>query len=113
VTGDSSVPRPDAARPRGRIRARLRIGRVDLVAALDVLIAFIVFAADNAWLLSQKQAHDGRRDDLLLLLVAAASGRRSRSTSGSAVMIRSWSSRRSTSTITSTRRCAPEPAGSC
>ena len=62
MTGDSRRPAP-----RGRIRARLRIGRVDLVAALDVLIAFIVFAADNSWLLSQKPA---RRDEFLLLLVA-------------------------------------------
>jgi signal transduction histidine kinase len=64
VTGDSSAPRPA---PRGRLRARLRIGPVDLVAALDLLIALIVFVADDSWLLSQKPV---RRDDFLLLLVA-------------------------------------------
>ncbi|MDN3354948.1 sensor histidine kinase [Actinomadura sp. DC4] len=67
MTGDFGDPRP--AR-RGRIRARLRVGPVDLVVALDVLITFIVFAADNAWLRSQKHTLNGRRDDFLLLLVA-------------------------------------------
>ncbi len=41
------------------------MGRVDLVVAADLLIAFIVFAADNSWLASQ---HNRRPGELLVLV---------------------------------------------
>jgi signal transduction histidine kinase len=64
VTGDSSATRPA---PRGRIRARLSVGGVDPVAALDVVIAFIVFVIDYA---GPAPPEAGHGDRLLLLLVA-------------------------------------------
>jgi signal transduction histidine kinase len=81
MAGDSSVPRPTAPRPapspppalpprRGRVRSRLRVGRVDLVAALDVVVALFVFAVDNAWLVSENHHHADRRAGLLLVFVA-------------------------------------------
>jgi signal transduction histidine kinase len=44
MTGERSA----AAPRRGRIRSRLRVGRVDIVMALDFLIALFFFAIDNA-----------------------------------------------------------------
>src|SRR5690348_6384702 len=74
MAGDSSVPPPAAPRPasppRGRIRSRLRVGTVDLVAALDVVVAAAVFLIDNAWLASQNHHHADRRAGLLLVFVA-------------------------------------------
>jgi signal transduction histidine kinase len=64
VTGDSSATRPA---PRGRIRARLSVGGVDPVAALDVVIAFVVFLIDYA---GPAPPEAGHGDRLLLLLVA-------------------------------------------
>jgi len=67
MAGDSSAPAPAVDRTRGRIRARLRIGGVDLVAALDVVIAFVVFLIDNDTPPTPSGGHD---DGLLVLFVA-------------------------------------------
>src|SRR5262245_53634213 len=53
---------------RGRIRRRLRVGPVDIVQALDVLIALIVFAADDSYLTTPHPAHTN--GSLLSLFVA-------------------------------------------
>jgi DNA-binding CsgD family transcriptional regulator len=65
MAGESSVPRP-----RGRVRARLRVGRLDLVVALDVLLALALFTADNAYLWSANHLHGGHHAGLALLFVA-------------------------------------------
>ena len=58
---------------RGRIRNRLRVGPVDFVQALDVLIALIVFAADNAYLTTPQPAHtNGSLVSLFVALTTAA-----------------------------------------
>ena len=65
MADDTSVRRPP-----GRVRARLRFGRVDLVAALDVLITLIAFLIDNAYLTSENRHHGDHRVGALVLLVA-------------------------------------------
>jgi signal transduction histidine kinase len=65
MADDTSVRRPP-----GRVRARLRVGRVDLVAALDVLITLIVFLIDNAYLASENRHHGDHRVGVMVLLVA-------------------------------------------
>src|SRR4051794_29819309 len=60
----------DTRRPPGRVRARLRVGRLDLVAALDVLIAIVVFLIDNAYLSSENRHHGDHRAFVLVLLVS-------------------------------------------
>ena len=64
MTRDSIAPRPA---PRGRLRARLRVGGVDLVAALDVVIAFVVFLIDYAGPAPMEAGHG---NGLLLLFVS-------------------------------------------
>ncbi|MGH3378128.1 MAG: sensor histidine kinase [Actinoallomurus sp.] len=71
MAGDPSAPRPEPGptRQRGRIRTRLRVGRVDPVFALDVLITFLIFVIDNASL-SSPSAEYGGGNSLFLVFVA-------------------------------------------
>src|SRR3954454_3152387 len=61
---------PGTVRRPGRVRRRLRVGRLDVVTAADLLIAFIVFSADNAWLFAENHRHGDRRTTDLLILLA-------------------------------------------
>ncbi|MFB9835543.1 sensor histidine kinase [Actinoallomurus acaciae] len=64
MTERSAPPR------RGRIRSRLRVGRIDVVVALDFLIALIMFAADNAVLSSPNPNTSGRPLGIVVIFVA-------------------------------------------
>jgi signal transduction histidine kinase len=58
--------------PPGPRRRFLRVGRVDLVAAADLVIAFIVFAADSAWLQAENRSHGYPHAPGAMVLLAAA-----------------------------------------
>jgi signal transduction histidine kinase len=60
---------PGPPGPRWRL---LRVGRVDLVAAADVVIALIVFLADNAWLQSENVDRGSPHSSGTLVVVAIA-----------------------------------------
>jgi signal transduction histidine kinase len=64
MADDTSVRRAP-----GRVRARLRLGRVG-VAALDVLITLVVFLIDNSYLASENHHHGDPRPGVLVLLVS-------------------------------------------
>ncbi|GLY77957.1 sensor histidine kinase [Actinoallomurus iriomotensis] len=65
MTGERSA----AAPRRGRIRSRLRVGRVDIVVALDFVIALLFFALDNA-VPRPPHPSPGHPSDVLLILVS-------------------------------------------
>jgi len=71
MAGDPNAPRPEPGptRQRGRIRTRLRVGRVDPVFALDVLITFLIFVIDTASLSSPSTEYGGG-NSLFLVFVA-------------------------------------------